>query len=199
MKKGYIRVSKAGPSRSAQVEALLAAGVEDFDRTCYVDIEKGLRPHEMVLRQRALALRSLRAGDVLVIAAADRLGRGGGDLTEVLAAITAKGCAVLDAETGETIRAVEGLSAALAFIERAERQARRRAIEKMRDTRKRLGILGGRPTSLRGAARQQAALVWADASLSAKDAALKIGIPVRTAYRLLGSRGGEKPPGKGGK
>ena len=63
----------------------------------------------------------------------------------------------------------------------------------------RLGILGGRPTSLRGAARQQAALVWADASLSAKDAALKIGIPVRTAYRLLGSRGGEKPPGKGGK
>ena len=199
MKKGYIRVGKAGPSRSEQVEALLGAGVEDFERSCYIDIEKGLRPAEMILRQRALAIRSLREGDVLVIAAADRLGRGGGDLTAVLAAITAKGCAVLDAETGETIRAVEGLSAALAFIERAERQARRRAVEKMRATRLRLGILGGRPTTLRGAARQQAALVWADTSLSAKDAALKIGIPVRTAYRLLGSRGGEKPPAKGSK
>ena len=199
MKNGYIRVGKAGPSRSEQVEALLGAGVEDFERSCYIDIEKGLRPAEMILRQRALAIRSLREGDVLVIAAADRLGRGGGDLTAVLAAITAKGCAVLDAETGETIRAVEGLSAALAFIERAERQARRRAVEKMRATRLRLGILGGRPTTLRGAARQQAALVWADTSLSAKDAALKIGIPVRTAYRLLGSRGGEKPPAKGSK
>lgn len=190
MARGYIRVSKAGPSRAEQAAAL-ARHVEDMKHGCYVDAEKGARPAEMPLVQRDIAVKGLRAGDVLAVACADRLGRGRGDLQAVLVEITRRGAAVLDCETGTLIRGVEGLADAVAFIERAEDQARRRRGQKMAATRKAMGISGGRPKVLATPAKlAKAKAIWSDLSLTAAQAAAAVSEAVgeKIAPRTLYSK-----------
>lgn len=197
-----MRIGKTGPSRAEQAAALVGVGV-DLKTACYADTEKGARPAEMPLQQRGLAVKGLRPGDVLAVACADRLGRGRGDLQAVLVEIVRRGAAVLDCETGETIRSVEGLAEAVAFIERAEDQARRRTGQKMAATRKARGIVGGRPAVLATKAkRDKAAAIWEDLTLTAAEAARQISkavgerIAPRTLYRKFPKvRAAERPGG----
>lgn len=192
---GYIRVSKSGLTEAEQ-RAALAPHVANMKRECWIDVEKGRRPAEMILHMREKVILACRPGDVVAVASADRLGRGGDDIRDVLTRIIARGATILDAETGERVVAVDGLAEALAFLRRAERQLRRRSSEKAVRTRLAKGNLGGRPVTLRGVTLNGAKIIWADTSLTAREAAVKIGVTLRTAYRWLGLRGGEKPGGR---
>jgi len=79
---GYARVSTDGQSVAAQVAALTAAGAAKVFR----EVASGAKTDRQQLRR---ALRSLAAGDVLMVTRLDRLARSTRDLLNVVAAIAA--------------------------------------------------------------------------------------------------------------
>ena len=74
---GYARVSTSDQNEGRQVEALIAAGIDErfifIDRASSKDFD---RPEYQLL------LRALREGDTLIIKSIDRLGRNYSDITE---------------------------------------------------------------------------------------------------------------------
>jgi DNA invertase Pin-like site-specific DNA recombinase len=85
MKIGYARVSSAGQSLEAQVEALEAAGCEKI----YQEKESGGSTARRFALEKALD--QLRAGDVLIVTRLDRLARSVPDLYSILEKISAAG------------------------------------------------------------------------------------------------------------
>lgn len=85
MKIGYARVSSAGQSLEAQVEALEAAGCEKI----YQEKESGGSTARRFALEKALD--QLRAGDVLTVTRLDRLARSVPDLYGILEKISAAG------------------------------------------------------------------------------------------------------------
>jgi DNA invertase Pin-like site-specific DNA recombinase len=81
MKIGYARVSSAGQSLEAQIDALEAAGCERI----YQEKESGGSTTRRFELEKALD--QLRAGDVLVVTRLDRLARSVPDLYTILAKI----------------------------------------------------------------------------------------------------------------
>jgi DNA invertase Pin-like site-specific DNA recombinase len=87
MKIGYARVSSAGQSLEAQIEALEAAGCAKI----YQEKESGGSTARRGQLERALD--QLRAGDELVVTRLDRLARSVPDLYQILERISAAGAA----------------------------------------------------------------------------------------------------------
>ena len=81
---GYARVSTDGQSVAAQVAALIDAGAVKMFR----EVASGAKTDRPQLRR---VLRSLTAGDVLMVTRLDRLARSTRDLLNVVAAIAAVG------------------------------------------------------------------------------------------------------------
>ncbi len=193
MRRGYIRLSKAGPSLEAQKAALEAAGIEDFSEygPVYVD-EVPKRRNAPTLPQRFEAIRSLEAGDELVVSNASRLGISVGDVFDAMKAIADRKAALHDAETGETVAWHPDAMKVIEFARRAEGENRKEIAAKMRQSREASGKIGGAPEKLSGTALKEAERLWADTTLSSAQVAEKIGVNVRTLYRRLGDRGGKQ-------
>ncbi len=83
---GYARVSTEGQSLTVQLAELAAAGV---DKT-FAETASGARSARA---QLALALKTLAAGDTLIVTRLDRLARSTRDLLNTLDAIQARGAA----------------------------------------------------------------------------------------------------------
>lgn len=193
MRRGYIRLSKAGPSLQDQQKALASAGIDDFSEfgPVYVDdIPK--RRNAPTLPQRFEAIRSLEAGDELVVSSASRLGTSAGDVLDALRAIADRRAALYDAEIGETIVWHPDAAKLIAFAHRAESENRKEIAAKMRHSREASGKVGGAPEKLSGTALNEARRLWADTTLSSAEVAERIGVNVRTLYRRLGDRGGKQ-------
>lgn len=193
MRRGYIRLSKAGPSLQEQKAALEAAGINDFSEygPVYVDeIPKGRNAPP--LPQRYEAIRSLEAGDELVVSNASRLGISTGDVLDAMKAIADRKAALHDVETGETVAWHPDATKVIEFARRAEGENRKEIAAKMRQSREASGKVGGAPEKLSGTALKEAQRLWADTTLSSAQVAEKIGVNVRTLYRRLGDRGGKQ-------
>jgi DNA invertase Pin-like site-specific DNA recombinase len=193
MRRGYIRLSKAGPSLEDQKKALASAGIDDFGEygPVYVD-ELPKRRSGPVLPQRADAIRSLEAGDELVVASAARLGASAGDVLDAMQEIAKRQAAVYDVETGQRIEWHPYAIAVIEFARRAESESRKEIAAKMRQRREASGKIGGAPEKLAGAALKEAKRLWADTTLSSAQVAAEVGVNVRTLYRRLGDRGGKQ-------
>lgn len=193
MRRGYIRLSKAGPSLEDQQKALANAGIDDFSEygPVYVD-EVPKRRNAPTLPQRFQAIRSLEAGDELVVSSASRLGTSAGDVLDAMRAIAERRAALYDAETGETVVWHPDATKVIEFARRAEGENRKEIAAKMRHSREASGKIGGAPEKLSGAALKEAKRLWADATLSSAQVAEQIGVNVRTLYRRLGDRGGKQ-------
>lgn len=193
MKRGYIRLSKAGPTLDAQKVALEKAGIEDFSEygPVYVD-EIPKRRNAPTLPRRHEAIRSLEAGDILVVSSASRLGTSAGDVLDAMQAISGRRAALYEVETEQTIVWHPDATKVIEFARRAEGENRKEIAAKMRQSREATGKIGGAPEKLSGAALIDAKRLWAETTLSSAQVAEKIGVNVRTLYRRLGDRGGKK-------
>lgn len=193
MRRGYIRLSKAGPSFEDQQKALANAGIDDFSEygPVYVD-EISKRRNPLILPARFEAIRSLEAGDELVVASASRLGTSTGDVLDAMKAIADRKAALYDVETGETVIWHPDATKVIDYARRAEGENRKEIGAKMRQSREASGRIGGAPEKLSGAALKEAKRLWADTTLSSSQVAEKIGVNVRTLYRRLGDRGGKQ-------
>ncbi|GGB09165.1 hypothetical protein GCM10011491_41410 [Brucella endophytica] len=186
-------MSKAGPSIDEQKQALKSAGIEDFSEygPVYVDeIPRGR--NEPALPQRDNAIRSLEAGDVLVIASAARLGSSEGDVLQAMKAIGERSAVIYDVKTGETIVCHPDAIKVLEYAQKAESENRKEIAQKMRRAREASGRVGGPPEKLGGDRLREAKRLWEESSLSKGEIAKKFGVTVRTLYRRLGDRGGKQ-------
>lgn len=190
MRRGYIRLSRAGPTLEDQQRALQSAGIVDFTEygPVYVDgISAGRRAGE--LPERMSALRSLEAGDELVVASAARLGTTLADVVAVLQEVGKREACVFDVETGQTIRWHPDATAVVAFAQRADSENRREITAKMRKERVASGRLGSRPVKEWKMSEKAARLLWKDLTKSAAEVAEQVGASIPTLYRRLGERG----------
>lgn len=197
MRRGYIRLSKAGPSLEDQQEALRSVGVDDFSEfgPVYVDlIARGSRIGD--LPERARAIQSLEPGDELVVSNAARLGTTLADVLAVLQEVGRQDAVVLDVETGETIRWHPDAMAVVGFAQRADRYNRQEIAAKMRKERVASGQLGSRPVKEWNMTEKAARLLWADLTKTAAEVAAQVGASVPTLYRRLGDRGAPSRPGR---
>lgn len=190
MRRGYIRLSKAGPTLEEQQKALKSAGVVDFSEygPVYVDVIAGGR-RAGELPERTSALRSLEAGDELVVASAARLGTTLADVVAVLQEVGKREACVFDVETGQTIRWHPDATAVVAFAQRADSENRREITAKMRKERVASGRLGSRPVKEWKMSEKAARLLWKDLTKSAAEVAEQVGASIPTLYRRLGERG----------
>lgn len=190
MRRGYIRLDKAGPAREAQEAALRAAGLDDFgqDGPVYLDPAppKRPKPGAIALPARAEAILSLRPGDELVIHSAGRLGATRDDALAALAQVTAQDAAVWDCEAGLAVRYHPDAQAAAEFAARAERQGKR---ERAARARQGITIRPGRNVVLTGKLKQEAQGLWTNPETTARQVADAVKVSERTLYRMFGAKG----------
>jgi DNA invertase Pin-like site-specific DNA recombinase len=190
MRRGYIRLSKAGPSLEDQQRALASAGVGDFGELGPVYVDEILKRRSSEhLPRRAAAIRSLFEGDELVIASAAQLGTSAADVLAALEAISRKGATVYDIEAREAVTWHPDALKVIAFAQRAESGNRKDVARKARVARAESGRIGGAPSKLEGRRLVEAKKLWADPELSAGEIADRMGVSRNTLYRLLGERG----------
>lgn len=134
MRKGFIRTMKAGMSIKDQKTAMRTAGLDPDD------------PNGPVFQdERDEAIASLEQGDELAVASAECLGHPESDVLVALAAIGARGGAVLNLSTSERIVWHPDAQAALEFATRAGSEARKAIAAKARRARAESGSMGGLP------------------------------------------------------
>jgi DNA invertase Pin-like site-specific DNA recombinase len=188
---GYARVSKADGTQSIdlQQDALIAAGVDPA--RIYDDRASGAREDRPGLEA---CLRSLRAGDVLVVWKLDRLGRTLAHLVTLVHDLAARevGLRVLTGQGAQIDtstpagRMIFGIFATLAEFERD--LIRERTLAGLAAARAR-GRKGGRSFALTRAQIRlaQAAMAQRDTSVAALCA--ELGIRRATLYRYVGPDG----------
>ena len=195
---GYMRVSKADGSQSAQLQrdALIAAGVNQAD--LYEDQASGKREDRPGL---VACLKALRPGDTLVVWKLDRLGRDLRHLINTVHDMTGRGVglkvltgngASIDTTTAAG-KLVFGIFAALAEFEReliAERTIAGLAAARAR------GRKGGRPFKMTAAKLRLAMAAMGQPETKVGDLCLELGITRQTLYRHISPKGELRPDGE---
>lgn len=210
MKIGYIRVDRSGPSPIEQIKALEAHGIRDFTNDsseCWVDglRTRKLKADEDPLPQRAMMIKSLRDGDVVVVANAGRLGVSREDILRTLGEIGKQGASVMDAAEGRTFVCPPGLADAASFAEKAHRVQMLERAARARKGRAEFGAKSGpKPkVNLKPADIEALRLMWHNPAVRMEQIEVESGYKSRQLYRVLGPRGtpafGKEPPKKRGK
>lgn len=211
MRVGYVRISKAGPSRAQQEAALRSAGVEGGrGEALFIDLQpKPSAKPDARHPEREKAIMALRQGDELVIASPSRLGSSLDDVLQALKRIGERKAKLFVVSTGESYRWHRDAIALAEFASLAEREGGAERAKRMRERKAELGgALGGPAPRLQEGSKEwrAAKALWADASKSGAEVAKETGVSLRTLYRLFGDRGtprfgdiGRRPAKKRGK
>lgn len=182
---GYIRLSKAGPSREDQEAALAAAGVVlDIMASLYVE-PMPKRGRQATYTERAEAIRALRAGDRLVIHSAPRLGSTEAEIRDAAAAVSAQGAVLWDCSAGVEVRHHPDAGRLIAWAQAGALLAAKERLGKARAS-----ITQRKPPlkALRGAKLAKARELWPDTSRSVASIAEELGVSPRTLYRHMPPR-----------
>src|SRR5665648_964287 len=182
---GYARVSKADGSQTTdpQRDALVEAGVDD--ERLYEDRASGRRDDRPGLAE---CLKSLRAGDTLVVWKLDRLGRDLHHLVNTVHDLTARGIglkvltgqgAAIDTTTAAG-KLVFGIFAALAEFERE--LISERTIAGLASARAR-GRTGGRPFTMTPAKVRLAMASMGKPDTKVNELCKELGVSRQTLYR----------------
>lgn len=187
MDRGYIRVTKTGPTEAEQQEKLLAAGiapehvyVDDTTKSSYSGIDD--------LKARAAAIEDVRAGGRVVVTDMDRLGASMQDIIVTVGAISLKGAAVLDLSTGDTFEGADVGRLVKVAIEAEARQKRTR-MNKARTVLLGREVRRGPKPRLDGAAKLRAREDFDDVTQPIRAVAEKHGISPTQLRRMFGERG----------
>ncbi|MBG6185592.1 DNA invertase Pin-like site-specific DNA recombinase [Arthrobacter sp. CAN_A214] len=194
---GYMRVSKADGSQTTdlQRDALLAAGVECGQ--LYEDKASGKKEDRPEL---VSCLKSLRAGDILMVWKLDRLGRDLRHLVNIVHDLTERGIglkvltgqgAAIDTTTASG-KLVFGIFAALAEFERE--LISERTIAGLASARAR-GRKGGRPYKMTPAKVRLARASMGQPDTKVGDLCKELGITRQTLYRHVSPTGELRPDG----
>ncbi|SHX82230.1 recombinase family protein [Mycobacteroides abscessus] len=149
----YVRVSTGHQSIEQQRDTLTAAGINPDREFC--DVASGRAGSERPGWGECLAW--LREGDVLVVAAVDRIGRSVREVASALADLTARGIALRSLREGvdtstPTGRAVVQIMSSIAELELELGKERRVASREARTAR---GLPATRPPKLDGAQQER--------------------------------------------
>jgi len=187
MKVGYARVSTRDQQLALQIDALKHAGAEQI----YTEVVSGTKADRPVLAE---VLRTLRAGDVLVIWKLDRLGRSLRHLVDLVPQLMARDIGLqslndpIDTTTSHG-RLTFNLFASLAEFERDLIRERTQAGLSAARAR---GRNGGRPCGLTENAEQiacAAETLYREGKLAVQQIADKLHISKSTLYTYLRYRG----------
>lgn len=182
---GYARVSTADQNLDSQLDALEAAGVEA--RHIYREKKSGKNAKDRPELQKMLD--ELQAGDVVIVAKLDRLGRSVIDLVTIVQQINETGAQfkALDKTNMDTTtadgRLIFGIFATLAEYERELIRARTNV---GLEAAKRRGKTGGRPKVSASNEKVTKAKELSAKGLGIDDIAAAVGVSRATAYRYLG-------------
>ena len=182
---GYARVSTTGQDLDAQLAALTAAGVE----TDRVFTDKLSGSASTARPGLAAMLDYARAGDTVVVAAIDRLGRSVAEVTRTIADLGERRITLralregVDTDTSAG-RAVAAIMATLAGLE-LERDRERRAA--FRESRRVRGLPATKPPKL-SPDRQEQLRRLAATGEPVRELAAAFGIGRATAYRYLAGK-----------
>ena len=194
---GYMRVSTSEQKTDGQRDALIAAGVKDDARHVFED--HGVSGAKAERPGLTKCLDSLRAGDTLVVAKLDRLGRSLGNLVQLFQELAERGVGVrvLDnpmlSTDGNSSHAKLMLGIYGAFAEYERDLLRERTNVGLAAARAR-GRNGGRPKLLDSKKIERAKQLHAAGNMSPKEIANALGVSVATFYRYLSK---EKTPTEG--
>lgn len=183
---GYARISTTSQDLAAQLAALAAAGV-DAERLFTDKLSGSAKTDRPGL---AAMLGYARAGDTVVVAAIDRLGRSVAEVTRTIAELGDRRILLRAIREGvdtatPTGRAVAAIMATLAELE-LELGRERRASS--REDRRRRKLPATKPTKL-AADRQEQLRRLAATGEPAHELAKAFGISRATAYRYLANNG----------
>lgn len=191
----YRLVTKNGPSADEQL-ALIRKTVKltRQDEIYTDDVSEKYRRKDAPLTDRAVALKQLRAGDVLVVATPGCLGIGRDDIRGVLMQLSRGGHAVIDASSGKMVRWTEEVADAVEFLDRAILERRQKAAATAREVQMALGrtyIPEEKPLAI---SKEQVELMWYDRVRypSRKAIAEMAGVSDRTLHTRFGPRTGQK-------
>lgn len=192
MRRGYIRITKTGPSPDQQRRALDAVGVTGFSDNdpIYIDQEPKRKPKEGVdpLPQRSAAIKALRAGDELVVSNAGRLGVSRDDILAVLAAIGRRRAAVFDAAEGRAFACSPEIADAAEFALLAQSKLQAERVAVARQAIKEFGTKSGPRPKFSKADVEDLRRMWANPDVSVEAVEIEAGVKRRTLYRMLGPR-----------
>lgn len=188
MKRGYIRLTPAGPTENEQREALSQAGVDS------VDVEPAAKIGDSAGRRHALrdrVIQALELDDVFVIASPGCFGAGRADVLLGLGQIAMAGASLHVVSRAATIRWSPEAAAAAQFAAEAETEGAAWRARQARMARPSSRLGGRKSNFIEGApAYAEAKALWADASLSAADIVRKVGVSRSKLYRAFGPRAG---------
>jgi len=192
MDRGYIRITKAGPSGAAQRAAILAAGV-DVDHLYIDDVRTLTMGGAADLVERTKLLRDVAAGSRVVVFDLERIGVSTSDILTVVGAVMVKGAVVLDLASGKTYEGIEAgqLHLDAAAAERRQKQGRMDKARKALAERK---IKPGPEPKLTGVKRIEAEADYRDVTQSVRAVARKHEVSTATLRRAFGDR--DMPPGR---
>lgn len=180
---GYARVSTTGQDLDAQLAALAAAGVDDTDRVFTDKLSGSARTERPGL---AAMLDYARAGDTVIVAAIDRLGRSVAEVTRTISDLSERRILLRALREGvdtatPTGRAVAAIMATLAELELELGRERRAASRQSRRSRR---LPATKPTKL-SPDRQEQLRRLAATGEPVRELAAAFGIGRATAYRYL--------------
>ena len=185
---GYMRVSTAEQKTDGQRDALIAAGVKDDARHLFED--HGVSGAKAERPGLTRCLDSLRAGDTLIVAKLDRLGRSLGNLVQLFQELAEQGVGVrvLDnpmlSTDGNSSQAKLMLGIYGAFAEYERDLLRERTNIGLEAARAR-GRNGGRPRLLDSPKIQRAKQLHEAGNMTPREIADAVGVSVATLYRYL--------------
>jgi len=189
----YLREAPGLPPIKTQKIALELDRIADDDPV-WIDLNPKRRratPAEP-FPELALAIRALRPGDELAVAAPAVLGGSRSQVLEIMQAVGAKQAAIFNAEKGEMIPWEPAALKVLEFASEAETFTRAAVLRKARVRRAELGRGNGKVAQLdkdKNPKTFKAALaIWLNPELTGNQAAEQIGVSPSTAYRKLGPR-----------
>ncbi|MBP2455145.1 recombinase family protein [Mycolicibacterium lutetiense] len=180
---GYARVSTTGQELDAQLAALAAAGVDDVDRVFTDKLSGAVNTERPGL---AAMLDYARAGDTVIVAAVDRLGRSVAEVTRTIAELGERRIVLralregIDTDT-PTGRAVAAIMATLAELELELGRERRAASRESRRSRQ---LPATKPPKL-SPDRQEQLRRLAATGEPVRELAAAFGVGRATAYRYL--------------
>lgn len=193
MKIGYARVSTVGQDLNAQIDALHKAGCEKI----FQEKRSGLTERPELIA----ALEELRAGDVLVVWALDRLGRELMDILRTIAEIHYKKAYLQTIVWGidTTLPSGRVMVPVFSLVAELEISLQRERRESGQERARAAGRLGGRPSGLSEKAKQTAErakklYLCENPVYSAREIAEMVQVSTRTLYKYLRAVGVE--PGK---
>ena len=177
---GYARVSTDGQTLDSQIAALKAAGAARI----YRETASGAKAER---RELARALKSMAAGDTLLVTRLDRLARSTRDLLNILDAVAKAGAgfrSLADVWADTTTPHGRLMLTVLGGLAEFERELIRTRTGEGRARAKTRGVHMGRPPKLTTHQKREALNALADGSASQADLARRFNVSQATISRL---------------